>query len=60
MLENFSFYNCKISFVKNLIKLFKEIDLDGDGNLEFKELLQYIFEYQNRSCVRNSKPKDRF
>ena len=59
MLESFSFYSNKISFVKNLIKLFKEIDLNGDGILEFKEFLQYILEYQNKLCIDNSQKKNK-
>ena len=59
MLESFTFYNNKISFIKNLIKLFKEIDLNGDGILEFKEFLQYILEYQNKLCIDNTQKKNK-
>lgn len=39
MMESFDFYKCKLSFMKNLIKLFKEVDMDGDGTVEFNEFL---------------------
>ena len=51
MVENFTNYRSKLQFVKNLVELFKEIDLDGNGILEFKELLQYIVDYQNKNIL---------
>lgn len=39
MLESFSIYKCKVNYVKNLMKLFKEIDMDGDGEIDFHEFL---------------------
>ena len=57
MLENFTNYSSKLYFIKNLIELFKEIDLDGNGILEFKELLQYIVDYQNKNLFENTSKK---
>jgi len=34
--------------------------MDGDGNVEFHELLQFILEYQNRLQVMNSTSKNKF
>lgn len=49
VMENFKEVECKVGLVKLLIDLFKDIDIDGNGVLEFKEFLQYLIDFQKRS-----------
>lgn len=45
IMENFHGYSSKVGLVKTLMELYKDIDIDGNGLLEFKEFLQYLIDF---------------